>query len=118
MKSLQRAKIQEIGAALLKSGYCSLDEQAKVLGLARSTTWTILKSTHKHSGLSATIINRMLASQRLPSLVRAKVVHYVEEKVAGVYGDNAPQLRRFKTQMNEALALDEGKLVASGDRRN
>ena len=104
--------------ALINSGYCSLDEQAKALGLARSTTWTILKGTHKHSGLSATIINRMLASQRLPALVRAKVVHYVEEKVAGVYGDSALQLRRFRTQMNDAIALDEGRLMASGGRRN
>ena len=63
-----------------------LDDQANALGLSRSTTWTILKGRHKASGLSADIINRMLAAPRLPPLVRAKVLEYVEEKTAGRYG--------------------------------
>jgi hypothetical protein len=32
-----------------------------VLGLSRSTTWTILHGRHKNYGLSASVIKRMLA---------------------------------------------------------
>jgi len=51
MKARQAAKIRELGHALVDSGFMTLDEQAKALGLARSTTWTILRASHKGSGL-------------------------------------------------------------------
>ena len=41
-KARQRSKIREIGDALVTSGFSTLDEQAKVLGLCRSTVWTLL----------------------------------------------------------------------------
>lgn len=95
MKARQAAKIREIGEALIAAGIGSLDEQAKALGLSRSTTWTVLKGSHKSSGLSAAVINRMLASPRLPPLARAKIFEYIEDKTAGHYGDGQSRLRRF-----------------------
>ena len=83
IKARQSAKIKEIGAALASLGYTGLDVQAKALGLTRSTTWTILHANHKSSGLSAKVINRMLAAPNLPALVRTKILEYAEEKVAG-----------------------------------
>jgi DNA invertase Pin-like site-specific DNA recombinase len=56
MKARQSAKIRELREALVASGFLTLDEQSKALGLSRSTTWTILKGNHKASGLSAAII--------------------------------------------------------------
>ena len=94
-KTRQAAKIRELGDALIASGIVTLDAQAEALGLSRSTTWTILKGNHKSSGLSAAIINRMLAAPQLPPLVRAKVLEYIEEKTAGLYGDCQPRLRKF-----------------------
>ena len=72
MKARQSSKIRELGDALIAEGYLTLDEQARALALGRSTTWTILKRHYKTSGLSAGIINRMLAASRLPALVRAR----------------------------------------------
>jgi len=105
-KARQSAKIGEIGEALIATGFRSLDEQAKVLGLSRSTTWSILKVNHKGSGLSATIINRMLAAPRLPARVRTKIMEYIDEKVAGLYGHSKEQLRRFTAQL---LVTRQGK---------
>jgi hypothetical protein len=59
-------KIKNICDALVAAGFDTLDKQAEVLGLPRSTTWTILRGTHKKSGLSATLLTRMLKSLRLP----------------------------------------------------
>jgi hypothetical protein len=73
LKARQSAKIRELKQVLVNGGIATLDEQAKALALSRSTTWTILKGIHKGSGLSATIINRILASRQLPAPVRAKV---------------------------------------------
>ena len=71
MKKQQASKIREIGTALIASGYHALDEQADVLELSRTTTWTILKGNHKRSGLSVGTLNRILAARRLPPIVRA-----------------------------------------------
>jgi hypothetical protein len=95
MKARQSAKIRELKDALVLSRIFALDEQAEVLGLNRSTTWTILKGNHKTSGLSATVINRILAAPQLPPLVRAKIVEYVNEKAAGHYGHGEMQRRKF-----------------------
>jgi hypothetical protein len=98
-KARQSSKIREFGHALVVAGFLTLDEQAKALGLSRSTTWTILKGNHKGSGLTAGIINRMLAAPRLPPLVRAKIVEYVQEKAAGLYGGSRGQRRRFAARL-------------------
>ena len=86
MKARQAAKISEIGEALMSVGLVTLDAQANALGLPRSTTWTILTAEHKGYGISAKIISRMLNSEQLPRLVRAKIMEYAQEKAAGLYG--------------------------------
>jgi len=99
-KLQQSAKIREIGEALGESNVHTLDHKAEVLGLSRSTTWTLLQGNHKSSGLSVTIINRMLAAPGLPSEVRAKVLEYVEEKTAGRYGHSKTVRRRFVMRLS------------------
>jgi hypothetical protein len=85
LKARQTAKIREIRMALVADGVFSLDNQAAVLGLSRSTTWTIIKSSHKSSGLSAAVLSRMLASPRLSHAVRTILNEYIHEKSAGLY---------------------------------
>jgi hypothetical protein len=100
MKQRQSSKISEIGDALVASGISTLDQQASALGLSRSTTWTILRANHKASGLSAAVINRMLAVPQLPPLVRAVLVEYIGEKTTGVYGHSELQRRRFTARLS------------------
>jgi hypothetical protein len=95
MKARQADKLREIREALIAAGILSLDEQARVLRLPRSTAWTVLQGNHKGSGLSAAIVNRMLAAPRLPPRVRAKILEYVEAKAAGLFGHSKSQRRRF-----------------------
>jgi hypothetical protein len=95
MKVRQSCKLRELSA-----GFLTLDAQANALGLARSTTWTILKGSHKASGLSASIINRMLAAPQLPPLARSKIREYVEEKAAGLYGGNSAQRHNFVARLS------------------
>ena len=92
---LQSAKIKEVAEALITAGHHCLDDQASALGLPRSTTWTILHTQHKNSGLSASVIKRMLAQPQLPGLVRRKILEYIEQKSSGAYGHNPRQVRRF-----------------------
>jgi hypothetical protein len=107
MKSRQASKIRELGQALVDAGFLTLDEQAKVLGLARSTTWTILRASHKGSGISAAIIKRMLLSPQLPPLARTKVLEYTSDKLAGVYGGSRAQRRKFFAR----LSIKRGRRV-------
>jgi len=100
----QSAKIREIADSLTATGYIFLDAQASVLGLPRSTTWTIRQADHKHSGLSAAVINRILAQPQLPALVRTKLIEYVEAKSAGMYVHNDNQLRRFSARLSAGAA--------------
>ena len=95
MKSRQAAKIRELGQSLIDAGFVTLDQQSEALGLARSTTWTILRASHKGSGLSAAVINRMLLSPELPPLARRKILEYTTDKLAGVYGGSPTQRHRF-----------------------
>ena len=98
-RAVQSSKIRELKDVLVASGYVALDEQADALGLCRSTAWTIIRGAHKNSGLSVSVINRMLACPRLPAPVRAKLVEYVCEKLAGRYGHSPAQLRRFADRL-------------------
>ena len=95
MRERQSAKIWELKVALMAAGIFSLDEQAEVLGLSRSTAWTVLNGHNKTGGLSALTINRILAAPRLPALVRAKILEFVEEKAAGLYGHSKSIQRKF-----------------------
>src|SRR5262245_40267150 len=82
LKDRQCRKIRQLKDALVESGFTALDEQALALGLSRSSTWALLRGTHKASGLSAAIISRMLNSPLLPPLARATIVEYIEEKAS------------------------------------
>jgi hypothetical protein len=112
MKARQAAKIREVGHALVDAGFLTLDEQSKALGLARSTTWTILRASHKGSGLSAAIIKRMLLSPQLPPLARRKILEYTTDKLGGVYGGSRTQRRKFFERVRRA-ALEEAGLSRS-----
>src|SRR5262245_57277958 len=100
MKARQSSKIRELAEAVKSAGFLTLDEQAKALGLPRSTAWTIHKASHKASGFSASIINRMLAAPELPSLARTKILEYVEEKAAGLYGGSQHQRCQFAARLS------------------
>jgi hypothetical protein len=113
MKAQQSAKIREICESLVAAGLLTLDDQAEALGLSRSTTWVILKGNHKGSGLSATIINRILAAPQLSPLVRARVLEYVEEKAAGSYGYSKSLRRKFIARLS--IKQIEQTIIATAD---
>jgi hypothetical protein len=100
MKERQSSKIRELAEAVKAAGFVTLDEQAKALGLSRSTAWTIRKANHKASGLSTSLINRMLAGPDLPPLARSKILEYIEEKAAGLYGGSRSQRRKFVARLS------------------
>ena len=106
MKARQCAKIREIGEALCAAGYVTLDKQAEALGLGRSTAWTVLRADHKASGLTAAVLQRMLAAPKLPDAVRAKLLEYLAEKSAGLYG-HAPASGAGFWRRSIALALPD-----------
>ena len=108
MKARQSAKIREIASALVDAGFDTLDGQARILGIGRSTAWTILKGDHKGSGLSAKIISRSLSGRNLPPAVRKIILEYVEEKSSGVYGHSHKLRRRFIVALS-ARRVDERK---------
>jgi len=99
-RTQQRLKIEQITRTLAECGFVTLDKQAYVLGLSRSTAWTIIRGTHKTSGLSATTINRMLATGRLPLKVRLKILEYIAEKMSGAYGDRKHCLKAFASRIS------------------
>lgn len=115
LKARQSVKICELRGALVGEGFRTLDEQAQALGLCRSTAWTILKGQHKSSGLSATIINRILTTPQLPQLVRLKILEYVAEKAAGLYGHSPTQQRRFVARLDIPDGEDANALAADAD---
>ena len=98
MRERQSAKIRELRPALITAGIFALDEQAEVLGLCRSTAWAVLNGQNKKGGLSAPTVNRILAAPRLPAFVRAKILEFIEEKAAGLYGHSKSIQRKFIAQ--------------------
>ncbi|MGC1895536.1 MAG: hypothetical protein WA763_17920 [Pseudolabrys sp.] len=72
--------LQRISEALIASGYTSLDEQAKALGLGRSTAWTITKNKHKLGRLSTKTIDRILHNPKTPPAVRVVVQQYLAKR--------------------------------------
>jgi len=74
-----KTRIQDITDALISSGYTSLDEQAKALGLHRATVWTITKNKHKLGRLSTKTIERIITNPETPPRVRAAIQEYVAE---------------------------------------
>jgi hypothetical protein len=61
-----------------------LDEQAKALGVHRSTAWTIINTKHKVDRLSRKTTNSMLANPKLPPSVRIVVLQYLTERSDGL----------------------------------
>ena len=110
-KSRQAQKIGEIADALVSVGYMTLNQKGNVLGLCRSTTWTVINHTHKASGLSAALINRMLDAPQLPSPVREKINEYVRERLEGKYGHSTVQLRRFARRLSSKVAPTAAEVI-------
>ena len=106
MKATQCSKIRELRQALVDAGVLTLDQQAKSLGVSRSTAWAVLKGNHKSSGLSATLINRMLASRQLPGSARKIILEYVKEKSAGAYGHGEQRLHKFRARLAHGQSFD------------
>ena len=115
MKLRQSTSIREIANALTASGFYTLDEQAEALGISRSTAWTILKSPHKSSGLSAKLIGRMLTGPTASELARVKILEYVGEKAAGNFGHSARLRRKFVTALSATSVEDIGSTATGGD---
>jgi|SoimicMinimDraft_4_1059732.scaffolds.fasta_scaffold108548_1 hypothetical protein len=99
LKARQSSKIGKIRQALVAAGFDTLTKQAAVLGLSKSTTWAVLRGNHKGSGLSTSVINRILRSQELPRTVRRIIEEYVQEKLLGEYGHDDRRLRKFSAQL-------------------
>ena len=75
--------LQQIREALAQSGYTKLDQQAKALGVHRSTAWTIIKTRHKLGRLSAKTTQRILANPDTPPSVRSVIQKYLAERSLG-----------------------------------
>jgi plasmid maintenance system antidote protein VapI len=73
-------ELGRISQALISSGYTSLDEQARALGVHRSTAWMIIKNKHKLGRLSAKTIDRILGNPQTPLAVRMVVQQYVTKR--------------------------------------
>ena len=86
----QSSKIQDIADALIASGYKTLDEQAKALGIHRATAWTIIKNKHKLGRLSAKTIRRILSNSETPQAVREVIRKYMAGRLTAAHHD--PQL--------------------------
>jgi hypothetical protein len=112
MKARQSAKLVKLREALVAAGFDTLSKQASVLELGRSTAWMVLSGNHKSSGLSASLIKRILSSPNLPPLARQVTEEYVQEKLLGAYGHNPARLRLFRAQ----LGLPTRPLTKGGDR--
>jgi hypothetical protein len=113
IKLQQCAKIAELRQALLIAGFRSLDSQAVALGLGRSTAWSVLRAGHKSTGLTGSVIRRMSGSSELPEGARRVLEQYVAQKLAGAYGHDEKQLRRFRNALsNDPLRLKK----TSGNR--
>ena len=112
-KARQTIRIKELGASLTASGLVTVGEQARALGLSRSSAWALLKANHKSSGLSAASINRMLSSPELLLHLRVTILTHVDEKLAGLYGHNKMQLRRFAAGLNRGHSLFAGNVLVA-----
>lgn len=99
-KARQVSKLAEIRAALIAAGFDTAGKQATVLGVGRSTAWSLLHGG-KRAGPSANIIKRILSSPSLPSSVRKKVNEYVREKSIGLYGHSEVRRRLFAGQFEQ-----------------
>src|SRR2546427_5889153 len=93
IKARQSAKIRQLAEAAKLTGLYTLDELASALGIPRSTAWTIRNGGHKASGLSVSIIDRMLSAPKLPPSVRTTLLEYIAEKTSRLYGGEGKEKR-------------------------
>ena|SRR5216683_6035569 len=91
-------KLHHISEALIASGYASLDDQAKALGIHRSTAWTIVKAKHKLGRLSTKTTKRILANPATPAPVRAIIQRYLAERSDSV--EYQPQQSRSMSTLS------------------
>ena len=73
-------RLQDIGDALVAAGYTSLDDQAKALGVTRSTAWNIVNGKNKLDRLARKTTKRILANPDTPPSVRAIIQQYLAER--------------------------------------
>ena len=73
-------RLQDIADALVAAGYTSLDEQAKALGVTRSTAWNIVNGKNKLDRLARKTTKRILANPDTPPSVRAIIQQYLAER--------------------------------------
>ena len=96
--------LRDISEALVACGYTKLDQQAKALGVNRSTAWTIIKTKHKLGRLSTKTTKRILANSVTPSAVRSVVQKYMAER-SDVLASRAERLNRREQQSNKLRAV-------------
>ena len=85
-KARQLSKIRELRLALRRAGLIGLDEQAKALGLPRSTTWKILKGGHKTSGFQQWSLVGCCPNQSCRKLSAPKYLNTCGRKPPGFMG--------------------------------
>jgi hypothetical protein len=100
MKARQGAKLRELRQALIDDGYVGLCSQAAALGIRRSTAWVVLNGRYKTSGLSASIVEQMMASPKLPPRARRVLQDYIAAKSAGLYGYDRKSVRAFQKKLS------------------
>jgi len=76
----RKIPIHLIADALIRGGYNSLDDQAKALGLNRSTAWTIMKARHKLGHLNNKTVRSILANPDTPVSVRVIIRTMLDRK--------------------------------------
>jgi hypothetical protein len=100
MRERQQAKIAELRHALVDCGCRTVLEQARALGLSRSSAWALLNAGHKCNGLSPHLIARVASSPKLPPKVRKIIEEYVHSKLAGAYGHPRHRLKLFRAKLD------------------
>jgi len=101
MRAKQIDDLRALRWALIVNGITSLAQQARVLGLPRSTAWSVLQGSYKGAGLSADVVVRMLRSRRLPEDARGVVIRYVQQRVNGAYGHSELVRQRFVVRLEQ-----------------
>jgi|SRR6185436_3832162 len=99
-KKKQASKIAEIHRVLIGAGFDSLDKQAALLKLGRSTVWALLHSDTR-VGPSNRVLKHILALPQLPPKVRLKVNEYIQAKGRGLYGHGAKSVRSLRAQFKD-----------------
>jgi len=98
--------IQPIVNALIAAGYSSLDNQARALGLNRSTAWTIIKNKHKLGRLNIKTTQRILENPDTPPDVRAVIEQYMSQSLVTLPGPHEDPPDHPTTSINGTTVQD------------